>query len=299
MSSADLSVKKIGVHLLFVLLLSYLIALCDIWHLPWNVTPKFVGWQLMFLLLIFWMVRRGSRVACSLIIVWCLFNLLFSLIGAYASSRSSIFKSGFFLAAAVSYGVFVIQLLIAVFRKKFPADSGFLKKLNLTQWGQLFRNRNSLIRLIRRFFTPFYLIFAALALIGSAYTCWYNFHPKGSIKSIDGPAGNVNRAFFEEVGFRHSELNLYAADWPYTFHKPFSIGDDDGLENRLHWSADGSLLFRAHQGNKMEESYISALYDYREHQSYDFSSPVINMTKLERLIKERGGLGPVAGCLWE
>jgi hypothetical protein len=298
MLPSDSPVKRIGCNLLFVVLLSCLIVLCDIRYFAWRERLIILGWHLMFLLLAFWMVRRGSRVACVLIILGCLLNIPLSLITAHFSSRSLLIKGGFFVAVAISYGVFVISLSVAVFRKKFLADPQFLKSLNRAQWCQLFGDGNPFINLIRRFFTSFHGIFAVLTLIGSAYVCWNNFHPEGSFKSMDGPAGKVNRAFHEPSD-RKDETYLYAADWPYTFERPFSMGDDSGLENKSHWSADGSLLFRVHRDYQTEELYISALYDYREHQWYDFSSHVIDLKKLERLVKERGGRGPRVRCLWK
>ncbi len=297
MSSADSSIKKIGVHLLFVFLLSYLIVSSDIRVLPWNSIFILTGWGLIFSLLVFWMVRRGSRLACVLLILGCPFNIIFSLIATILSYNLPIFKSGFLLASAVTYGVFVIQLLIVVFRKNFPSDPNFPTDYNSGQVNQFFQNRRQFIFLIRSFFTSFYAFFTILILFGSSYVCWNNFHPTDCTEAIDGPAGRKNRAYFETCGFADPTFTLYAADWPDTFERPFCVGDTYrkyGGWGTFYWSADGSLVVMTYQDDKMSQEYFAAAYDYREHQGYVL---MMASEKIEALVKARGGLGPQVTCV--
>ncbi len=308
--SSSSPVKRAGCNLLFVLTISYIVLVCDL-SSSWKVWFTVFAWYVMFLLIVFWMIRRGSRIACIIILLGCILTVPFLLLIAVFGNESSIFLSGVFLAAAVYYGVIMIQLLIALFKKKFPADPEFLTSLNFFQIKQIFQNKNQLVVLIRSFFKPFHAVFAALALISSIYVCWYNFHPTNSFKSKDGPAGKVYRAIHER-GYEKDDTYLYAADWPYTFNRPFPVGGDSSLEASQHWSADGSLLYRIYRDDQNGSYYISDLYDYREHQWHNFSSngdkykwhnffsrKIDNMSKTEKLVKERGGHGPEVSCLWE
>jgi hypothetical protein len=303
-------VKRIVGNLCFVLSTSCVGLVCSDFSLSWKQWLMVLGWCGLLLLMVFWMIRRGSRMACIMTILGCVFTLLLSLLAAIGNYYSSVILCGIFLAAAVSHGISLILLLVALFRKKFPADPQFLANLNGGQLSHFFRNKNQFIAWARSFFTPFHGIFVVLALTGSICVGWSNFHPTESLQSKDGPAGKANRAFHVR-GDGKDDTYLFAADWPYTFYGPFSIGGDSSLQATLYWSADGSLLYRFYRDRESGVSYISDLYDYREHRWsnflsmgerqywYHFLSRRHEMINLEKLVLERGGQGPEVRCLWK
>ena len=119
---------------------------------------------------------------------------------------------------------------------------------------------------------------------------WARFYPSGRTP-ISGPTGFTYRAFIEDRSFNDISLIACAADWPYTFRKPFALGDlyfpQAYTSAKLFWSKDGSVLvFRViHHDENTEVSETA--YDFQEHVSMEY-----NHEAIDRLIQSRGGLGP-------
>jgi len=121
---------------------------------------------------------------------------------------------------------------------------------------------------------------------------WSWFHPS-DYYPISGPSGPKNRAFIADIGgFGICDLLVSASDWPYTFTKPYVLGDIFGNEKLYastgaYWSRDGSVIALRFKPHGKGEEFFDAAYDFQRHHALSHCNEQIS-----ELIQARGGLGP-------
>lgn len=110
-------------------------------------------------------------------------------------------------------------------------------------------------------------------------------------------SGGRNRLFAVALDSADETILVQAADWPYTFFKPFTLGEANWPEKYLTssygWSKDGSLAVWYAQERDSDEVLFMAAYDYNKHKGIDLEKfhwdrMACNRTIFE-LLSSRGG----------
>jgi len=136
------------------------------------------------------------------------------------------------------------------------------------------------------------LVIAGLIIAVFAALIYRNFHPKRAYE-IPG----FGRIFAEGINSADETIDVKAADWPYTFWKPFFLGDAEWRERytraQFFRSKDGSVVaFLAQEHNAIEAVYVSA-YDFKTHEEFDAEKmdggALSFHKKVSGLLDKRGG----------
>ncbi len=159
--------------------------------------------------------------------------------------------------------------------------------------------RHSLSRLkpLRLKFLILSLLLFGLVL-ATAVT-YRSFYPTSR---YDLPGEDGKRLFSVLIDSADGKVLIKAADWPYTFFAPFTLGESNWPErdevSKFHWSKDKSVaVFLAKQKGESAPIYSGA-YDFQEHKGMERKASKelkeFFSKKIETLLSERGGLEDAA-----
>ncbi len=135
-------------------------------------------------------------------------------------------------------------------------------------------------------------IVAASAVFGWAVI--RGFYPKARYEL---PVSKNKRLFAQAIESSDETIHVKASDWPYTFWKPFTLGDAEWREryttSQFFWSNDRTVVaFFAQEKSDVRPYYVSA-YDYSAHEFFGGSTTSKSKENLNReietLLNERGG----------
>lgn len=138
------------------------------------------------------------------------------------------------------------------------------------------------------------VIVAAIAVIAASVGIARQFYPSSRYE-LSG--GGKNRLFSVSVDSADGSVPVRAADWPYTFSRPFTLGDSYWPEKystiEFYWSNDRTVVAMLAQEKGDAAPLYFAAYDYRSHKGVDLQS--LGWVKsacneqIAALLRERGG----------
>jgi hypothetical protein len=138
---------------------------------------------------------------------------------------------------------------------------------------------------------------ASLLVIGLAGYV-RSFRPPDRVERPN-PVEPGNRLFAVKEGFVDISIDVRASDWPYTFSRPFTVGDawwpEVYAQNRFYWSKDGSVIVWRTRRHRSPAAVYERAYDYLKHEALEPTR--MRMTgeafdrKIAELLRQRGGVG--------
>lgn len=112
------------------------------------------------------------------------------------------------------------------------------------------------------------LVFVGVVVALFVAALYRNFHPQRAY-GVPGSA----RIFAEGIDSADETIHVKVADWPYTFWKPFFLGEAEWPERYLKAqffrSKDGSVVVFLAQERTSPEAAYTAAYDFKAHEGYE------------------------------
>jgi|GEM_PF-2589862 len=149
-------------------------------------------------------------------------------------------------------------------------------------------------------------LISAFIFIGisiSFYVTRRNFFPSEA-REILGPIKG-NRVFAKKIESRDATVGIMVSDWPYTFFKPYFLGEGEWPEKfstiEYFWSADGSVFACRVKEIESSATLWESAYDFEKHAVIAQDSSFLKKSDCDKaianLLEARGGKSDSAAMI--